>query len=176
MEQPAAIGSGRITDMTLRATRKRTRTTRLMNQLADSLQTDQISQVLQRTGEHYDVASVLMTLECPEVKFVASWGIVLRFQERPQAERPRLFHTIMRPLATVIEDVQMENLAEFEVLDPSVRYYASFPIRLEDTYFGSIIMTSPVARPWKNLRHYQVLQEAADEIAKLLEEQLQIQL
>jgi len=164
----------RVTDIGLRATRKQTRTTNLANGLAHSLQTDQICKVLQRTGEHYAVASVLMTLECPEVKFVASWGTVPRFQERPKAERPILFRTIMRPLPVVIEDVQKENLDECEVLDPSLGYYASFPIRIGDKYFGSIIMTSPVSRTYTNLKHYQVLQEAADEIAKLLEEQLQI--
>jgi len=131
--------------------------------------------VLQRTGEHYDVASVLMTLECPEVKFVASWGVAPRFQERPDAEQPKLFRTIMRPLPIVIEDVQKENLDEYEIVDPSLRYYASSPIRTEDSYFGSIVMTSPVARPYKGLKHYQVLQEAAADIAKLLAEQLQIQ-
>jgi len=108
------------------------------------------------------------------VKFVAGWGSVPPIHERPQAEHPRLFRTIMRPQPVVIEDLQKESLDEYEVLDPSLRYYASFPIRIEGSYLGSIVMTSPVARPYTNLKHYRVLQEAADDIAKLLEEQLHI--
>jgi len=144
-----------------------------MRRVARHLQTDRIVQVLQSTGEHYEAASVLMTLECPEVKVVASWGTVPQFRENPQAQEPRLFRTIQRPLPMVIEDVHQEMLDECAALGPDLRFYASFPIRLDDSYVGSVILTSPTPRPYTSVRHFQVLEEAADNIGMLLQEQLQ---
>jgi len=153
----------------LQATRKRSRTTSLAKRFAHSLQTDRIVQVLQRTAEHYDVACVLMTLECPEVKLVASWGAVPEYKEKPQALEPRLFRTIQRPLPQVIEDVAQETLEECDFVDPALRFYASFPIILENAYIGSVVMTSPAPRPYMNLPYFKVLREAADEVAQLLQ-------
>jgi len=159
----------------LRASRKPSRTTSLARRLARSVQTHEIVQVLRRTAEHYDVACALMTLECPEVKLVASWGTVPGYKEKAEALEPRLFRTIQRPLPMVIEDVAHEKLEECDGADPSFRFYASFPIILEAVYIGSVVMTSTAPHPYMQLKYFKVLGEAADEIAQLLQKQMSIQ-
>jgi len=69
----------------------------------------------------------------------------------------------------VIEDVAQKKLDECDFVDPSLKFDASFPIVLENVYIGRVVMTSPAPRPEMNVGYFDVLREAADEIAQLLQ-------